>query len=57
MDKVLLSGLLGAAAGAIGWALTLKIHGKEKVEQLYPLYSLCLFALFQAFVMFSRPAQ
>jgi hypothetical protein len=57
MDKVILSGLLGAAAGAIGWALARKIHGNEKVEQLYPLYSLCLFVLFQAFVMFSRPTQ
>lgn len=55
MDKVLVSGLLGAAAGAIGWVLARRIHGKDKVEQLYPLYSLSLFGLFHVtfFVMFS----
>jgi len=55
MDKVLLSGLLGAVSGAIGWALARQIHGCDRVEQLYPLYSLSLFGLFHVtvFVMFS----
>lgn len=48
MDKVLLSGIFGACAGAMGFFLASRMHGKDKAEKRYPPYSLALFGLFHA---------
>ena len=53
MDKVLISGLFGAFAGAIGYALAKKIHGGDLGEKCYPIYSLTLFGLCHCVAYFS----
>ncbi len=56
MDKVLMSGLMGGASGAMGFALAQKIHGKDVGEKCYPLYALALFCTLQILwvVLFSH---
>ncbi len=45
MDKVIMSGLFGAFAGAIGFAMAKRIHGADIGEKCYPIYSLSLFGM------------
>lgn len=48
MDKVLMSGVFGATAGAAGFVIAKKIHGQDKADRCYPLYALALFGLFHS---------
>lgn len=54
MDIVLLSGLFGAAAGALGFFIAKKIHGPDLVERCYPPYSLAFFGMFHMFFFLLR---
>jgi hypothetical protein len=47
MNNIILIGAMaGGASGAVGYFLAGKVHGDEKINQLYPLYSVIFFGLF-----------
>ncbi|MBC7714230.1 MAG: hypothetical protein H7177_12880 [Rhizobacter sp.] len=46
MNNVILLGALGGGmSGAAGYFLAEKVHGNEKVNDLYPVYAVILFGL------------
>ena len=46
MNNVLMIGAMaGGVSGAAGYLLADKVHGSEKVNQLYPVYAVIFFGL------------
>lgn len=45
MNIVMIGAVAGGVSGAVGYFLAGKFHGAEKVNQIYPLYAVSLFAI------------
>ena len=45
MNVVMIGAVAGGVSGAIGYFLAGKVHGTEKGNQIYPLYSVVLFGM------------
>lgn len=51
MNLLIIGAVAGGLSGAAGYFLAEKIHGKERIEAIYPAYAA---ALFIALVIISR---
>ena len=45
MNLLVLGALAGGLSGAVGFFLAGRVHGEEKGEKLYPVYSVSFFGI------------